>query len=325
MATGSGNGTPLATVFGGSGFIGRYVVRALARRGFRVRAAVRRPELAGHLQPMGDVGQIHAVQANLRYADSVARALEGASVAVNLVGILHETGRQSFEAIHAVGAGVVAEAARQAGAGAVVQISAIGADAGSPSKYARSKAAGEAAVRADFPGAVIMRPSVVFGSEDEFFNRFAALARLAPALPLIGGGNTRFQPVYVGDVAEAVARAVEGGAAAGDAYELGGPDIMTLRQVFEFVLEVTERRRLLIPLSFILARMQAAILQQLPRPLLTVDQVRLLEHDNVVSEAARDAGRTLEGLGIAPRTVRAIAPEYLERFRKTGQFRSTST
>jgi NADH dehydrogenase len=317
----SAKSSPLATVFGGSGFIGRHVVRALARRGWRVRAAVRRPDLAGHLQPMGDVGQIHAVQANLRYPDSLARAVAGADAVVNLVGILYETGQQTFNAVHVVGSGAVAEAAREGGASCLVQLSAIGADAGSSAAYARSKAEGEAVTLTEMPSAIIMRPSVVFGPEDEFFNRFAALARIAPALPLIGGGSTRFQPVYAGDVAEAVARGVEGRARAGAVYELGGPDVMTFREVLEFILEATGRRRLLVPVPFALARLQAAFLQQLPRPLLTVDQVRLLEHDNVVSEAASAAGRTLEGLGIGPRTVRSIVPEYLKRFRRTGRFR----
>ncbi len=319
----SANASPLATVFGGSGFIGRHVVRALAKRGWRVRAAIRRPDLAGHLQPMGDVGQIHAVQANLRYPDSVAHALEGADAAINLVGILQPAGRQSFNAVHVFGAGAIAEAARKGGVGKLVHLSAIGADEDSSSAYARSKAGGEAVVRSEFPQAVIMRPSVVFGQEDDFFNRFAALIRISPVLPLIGGGETRFQPVFVGDVAEAMMRALEGGASQEGVYELGGADIMTLRQVFEFISEVIERRRLLVPVPFALARLKAAFLQQLPQPLLTIDQVRLLERDNVVSEAAIAAGRTLEGIGISVRTVRSIVPEYLHRFRKKGPFRTT--
>ena len=312
----------LVTVFGGSGFVGRHVVRALARRGFRIRNAVRRPDLAGHLQPIGRVGQIHSVQANLRYPDSIARALDGADAAVNLVGILYETGRQRFETLHVFGAGAVAQTAREAAIRSLVQISAIGADRASPSAYARTKAAGETAVRDEMPGAVILRPSIVFGPEDSFFNRFAALARVLPALPLIGGGETRFQPVFVGDVAEAVAIAVEGGAGAGEPYELGGPEVWTFREVIRFILEVTERRRLLVPLPFAIARLEARILELLPGPLLTLDQVRQLERDNVVSEAAVAAGRTLDGLAIRPRTVRSIVPSYLVRFRRTGRFRT---
>ena len=321
----SANASPLATVFGGSGFIGRHVVRALAKRGWRVRAAVRRPDLAGHLQPMGNVGQIHAVQANLRYPDSVARALEGADAAINLVGILFPTGRQGFDAVHVFGAGAVGEAARDAGTRKLVHLSAIGADVESSSAYAHSKAEGELAVSGAFADAVVLRPSVVFGQEDEFFNRFAALARISPVLPLFGGGETRFQPVFVGDVAEAVMRALEGQATQQGPYELGGPDVMTLRDVFEFITEVTERRRLLLPVPFALARLQAVFLQQLPKPPLTLDQVRLLENDNIVSAEALAEGRTLEALGIEARTVRAMVPDYLQRFRKTGQFRTPST
>jgi NADH dehydrogenase len=310
----------LVTVFGGSGFVGRHVVRALARAGWRVRAAVRRPDLAGHLQPMGAVGQIHAVQANLRYPESVAAALAGAEAAVNLVGILHESGRQTFAAVHAFGAGAVARAAAAGGIGRLAHVSSIGADPGSPGLYGRTKAAGEAAVAEALPGAVILRPSIVFGPEDDFFNRFAAMARAAPALPLIGRGETRFQPVFVGDVAQAVLRAVEGGAGAGAPYELGGPRILTFREVLEFILVTTQRRRPLVPLPFGLARLAGQVLQHLPGRLLTADQVRMLETDNVVSAAAAEAGRTLEGLGIAPRSIEAIVPAYLRRFRRTGEF-----
>jgi NADH dehydrogenase len=312
--------TGLVTVFGGSGFVGRHVVRALAKRGWRVRVAVRRPDLAGHLQPMGVVGQIMPVQANLRYPDSVAQAVKGADAVVNLVGILFETGRQSFDAVQAEGPRAIAKAAARAGAKALVHVSAIGADAGSPASYARTKAAGEAAVRAEFPNAVIMRPSIVFGPEDNFFNQFAALARMLPALPLIGGGDTKFQPVYVGDVAEAVARAVEGGAAPGAVYELGGPAVNSFRQILEYILKETGRNRALVPIPFPIAELQGKLLGMLPRPLLTHDQVLMLKSDNVVSDAARTAGLTLEGLGVTPTSVEAIVPEYLYRFRKAGQF-----
>lgn len=310
----------LVTVFGGSGFLGRHVVRALARRDFRVRVGVRRPDLAGHLQPLGRVGQIHAVQANLRYPGSVEAAVRDAAVVINLVGVLFERRRQTFEAVQATGAATVAQAAAAAGA-RLIHISALGTDLNSPSLYAQSKAAGEAAVRAAIADTVIVRPSVVFGPEDDFFNRFAALARLSPVLPLIGGGETRFQPVFVGDVAEAIARAVEGRALAGLTYELGGPDVKTFKQLMEFVLAVIERRRLLLPIPFGLAELQAFFLQYLPKPLLTPDQVKLLRRDNVVSEEAKREGRTLEGLGIEPTAMATVVPSYLWRFRRSGQFR----
>ncbi len=310
----------LVTVFGGSGFVGRHVVRALARRDFRVRNAVRRPDLAGHLQPLGRVGQIHSVQANLRYPESIAAAVRGSAIVINLVGVLFERGRQRFETVHAQGAAAVAHAAATAGA-KVIHVSALGADADSPSLYARSKAAGEAAVRDAAPDATIFRPSVVFGPEDDFFNRFATLAWVSPVLPLVGGGTTRFQPVYVGDVAEAIARAVTGDVPA-NTYELGGPDVVTLKEVMEYVLEVTGRRRLLVPLPYRLAEMQAFFLQYMPKPLLTPDQVALLRQDNVVSDAAIREGRTLAGLGIEPTSLRAIVPSYLWRFRRYGQFKN---
>jgi uncharacterized protein YbjT (DUF2867 family) len=311
----------LITVFGGSGFLGRHLVRALARRHYRVRVAVRRPDLAGHLQPLGRVGQIHAVQANVRHAGSVEAAARGADVIINLVGILHERGRQRFSTVQAYGAEQVALAAANHGA-RMIQVSAIGADEHSASGYAQAKAEGEKAVLAAMPGATIFRPSIMFGPEDNFFNKFGALARVLPALPLIGGGATKFQPVFVGDVAEAIARAVDGGAKAGATYELGGPEERTFKQLMEYVLEVTERRRLLIPVPFPLARLQAMVLQWMPKPLLTPDQVELLKTDNVVSVAAIVDGRTLEGLGIAPAAMESIVPSYLWRFRKTGQFKT---
>jgi uncharacterized protein YbjT (DUF2867 family) len=310
----------LVTVFGGSGFVGRSVVRALCKRDYRVRVAVRRPELAGHLQPLGKVGQVHAVQANLRYPASVEAAMRDADVAINLVGILAPSGAQTFEAVHADGAGAVAKAAAAAGA-RMVHVSSIGADANSTSRYARSKAAGEAAVLSAVPSATILRPSVVFGPEDDFTNRFASLARMSPALPLIGGGATKMQPVYVGDVATAAADAVDGKTKAGSVYELGGPEVLSMREIMEVILATIERQRMLVSLPFGLAKLQALFLQFAPAPLqLTPDQVELLRSDNVVSEAAKAAGLTLEGLGIAPDSLEAIAPQYLWRFRKTGQF-----
>jgi NADH dehydrogenase len=310
----------LVTVFGGSGFVGRHVVRALAKRDYRIRVAVRRPELAGHLQPLGRVGQIHAVQANLRYPASVEAAMRGSHAAINLVGILAEGGAQRFEAVHAAGPGAVANAAAAAGA-RMVHVSALGADENSPAHYARTKALGERAVLSAAPAATILRPSVVFGPEDAFTNRFAALARIAPALPLIGGGATRMQPVYVGDVATAVADAVDGKTRPGATYELGGPEVLTMREIMEIILAVIERRRALVSLPFGLAKFQAHFLQFAPGPLkLTPDQVLLLRSDNVVSPQAKAAGLTLEGLGITPDSLEAIAPQYLWRFRKTGQF-----
>ncbi|PZA10650.1 complex I NDUFA9 subunit family protein [Rhodopseudomonas palustris] len=309
----------LVTVFGGSGFLGRHVVSALARRDYRIRVAVRRPELTGHLQPLGRVGQIHAVQANLRYPESVAAAMRGAHVAINLVGILAEGGRQKFNAVQGTGAGNVAQAAASAGA-RMVHVSAIGADPDSPARYARSKAAGEQAVFAAAPQATIFRPSVVFGPEDQFTNRFAGLARLSPVLPLVGA-DTKLQPVYVGDVATAVADAVDGLAKPGAIYELGGPEVLTMREIIRIILQTTDRNPLLVPLPFGLASLQAMLLQFAPGAFkLTPDQVRMLEVDNVVSEAAKTAGLTLQGLGIQPDSLEAVVPSYLWRFRKTGQF-----
>ncbi|MCF2521229.1 complex I NDUFA9 subunit family protein [Bradyrhizobium sp. G127] len=310
----------LVTVFGGSGFLGRHVIRALAKRDYRIRVGVRRPDLAGHLQPLGKVGQIHAVQANLRYPASVQAAARGASVIVNLVGILAEGGAQTFDAVQGKGADTIARAAAEIGA-RMVHVSAIGADANSTARYARTKAAGEAAVLAAVPSATIFRPSVVFGPEDHFTNRFAALARMSPVLPLIGGGLTKLQPVYAGDVATAIADAVDRKTKAGATYELGGPEVMTMRQILEIILRVTERNCMLAPLPFPLAKFQAAFLQFAPGDFkLTPDQVELLRHDNVVSDTARSAGLTLEGLGITPDSLEAVTPSYLWRYRKTGQF-----
>ncbi len=317
--TARSNRDTLITIYGGSGFLGRHVVRALARRGYRIRAAVRRPELAGHLQPLGMVGQIAAVQANIRNPASVEAAARGADVLINLVGILFQRGRQRFDAVHAAGAENVAQAAMAHGA-RLVHVSAIGADAKSGSLYARTKAQAEQAVLAAQPTAVVLRPSIMFGPEDDFFNRFAALARISPALPLIGGGKTRFQPVFVGDVAAAVAEAVAGNAQPGTTYELGGPDVRTFKELMQFVLKTIERKRLLVPLPFFAAKLKASFLQFMPKPMLTPDQVELLRVDNVVSQAAIDEARTLRGLGIEPETIEVIVPSYLWRFRKTGQY-----
>ena len=313
----------LATVFGGSGFVGRHTVRALAKAGYRVRAAVRRPDLAGHLQPMGGVGQIHAVQANVRYPESVARAVDGAEVVVNLVSVLTPSGRQSYEALNVDGARAIAKAAREAGARRLVHVSAIGADANSPSSYGRTKAQGEAAVLAEFPEAVILRPSIIFGPEDDFFNRFAAMAAHGPVLPLVGGGRTKFQPVYVGDVAAAILSAVQGKAKPGAVYELGGPEVQTFRKLLERTLEYAGRDRGLMPMPFWLAGLIGGVTSILPAGLrpITLDQVRMLKADNVVSEAAVKEGRTLAGLGIdAPHAISTVVPGYLEQYQPKGQY-----
>jgi NADH dehydrogenase len=305
----------LVTVFGGSGFVGRHVVQQLAERGYRIRVAVRDPEAGAFLKPMGDVGQIALVQANIRDDGSVARAVAGAGMVVNAVGILYESGPQKFAAIHHDGAVRVARAAAQAGASRLVHISAIGSNKASEAQYAKTKAAGEAGVREAFPGVTILRPSVVFGPEDDFFNRFGALARMLPFLPLIGGGETRFQPVYVGDVARAVVAVLEDGETAGGLYELGGPKIYSFRELMELVLRETGRRRLLVPVPYWVAMLQATFLQLLPVPPLTRDQVRLLQSDNVVADAA--AG--LKDLGVTPAPAETIVPSYLARFRKPGK------
>lgn len=302
------------TVFGGSGFLGRYLVRRLADADARVVVAVRDPEAAQFLKPMGRVGQIVPTPVDVTRPDTIVRALEGADAAVNLVGILYERGRRTFEAVHVRGAGTIARAASEAGARRLVHISAIGADAGSPAAYARSKARGEVAVREAFPSATVIRPSIVFGPEDDFFNRFGALARYLPALPLIGGGGNLMQPVYVGDVADAIAAVLADAATAGKTYELGGPKIFTFKELMELVLRETRRRRLLIPVPWTIARLQARFLELLPVPPLTVDQVKLLEIDNVVSEGALG----LADLGIEPTPVGAVLPGYMRRHRREG-------
>ena len=319
----------LVTVFGGSGFVGRYVSKALAEHGWRVRVAVRNPGSAFAQQPSGKVGQITAVQANLRYPDSVARAVRDADAVVNLVGLLATAGPQTFSAIHTEGTRAIVDAVKAAGITRYVQMSAIGADPDSPAEYGRTKAEAEAIVRATLPDAVIVRPSVVFGPEDKFFNRFAAMARLMPALPLIGGGASLLQPVFVGDVAEAIALAVDGKAKGGTTYELGGPEARSFKEIMAFVLATIGRRRPLVPLPFPAAMAMGRATETakklafgfFPEMLdMTEDQMRLLQVDNVVSAAARQEGRTLQGLGIAPESFEAFVPGYLSRFRKTGQY-----
>jgi NADH dehydrogenase len=307
------------TVFGASGFIGRHVVRRLAADGARIVAAVRDPVAADFLRPMGDVGQIAPLACDVRNPDLVARALRGSDAAVNLVGILFETRRIRFDAIHGEAPGIIARAAAAAGVKALVHISAIGAGPAAGSDYGRSKGAGEAALRADFPEAVILRPSIVFGPEDNFFNRFAALARISPVLPLFGGGTTRFQPVYVCDVAEAVARGLARHDLRGRTFELGGPHIRTFRALLEDILEVTGRQRGLLSLPMALADLIGYAGDLVAwfgiKPMLTRDQARQLRRDNVAS------GDGFDALGIRPTAMDVILPDYLDRFRRTGRFR----
>ncbi|HEY8593654.1 MAG TPA: complex I NDUFA9 subunit family protein [Devosiaceae bacterium] len=309
----------IVTIFGGSGFVGTQLVQHLARRGYRIRVAVRRPDLAGHVRPLGAVGQVQPIQANIRNPESVMRAVAGAHVVINLVGVLYEKGRQRFRAVHTMGARNVAEAARAAGAERFIHMSALGADLNSPSASARSKAMGEDEVLKIFPDAVIMRPSIQFGPGDDFFNMFGEMARLSPVLPLISG-NTRFQPVYVGDVAEAIALAAEGAVRGGRVYELGGSEILTFRQLLELVLVQTGRSNMLLPLPNWLARLMGTVSGILPHPPITVDQVVQLGIDNVVSEDAIKQKRTLAAFGISPTNLEAILPSYMWRFRRNGQF-----
>jgi uncharacterized protein YbjT (DUF2867 family) len=310
---------PLVTVFGGSGFLGRHVVRALARRGYRIRVAVRNPQLAIHLQPLGNVGQIQAVQANLRVRWSVDRAVEGADHVINLVGILSEKGRQSFNTIQDFGARAIAEAARAQGA-KLTHVSALGANENSAAAYARTKARGERAVLETVPDAVIFRPSIIFGPEDQFYNRFAAMSRLAPVLPLIGGGETKLQPVYVDDVAEAIARSVDGAVEGGRIYELGGPEVKSFKECLEEMLAVVNRKRFLVTLPWSIAGLMGSVLGLLPKPQLTRDQVEMLKSDNVVSQDAQADGRTFAALGMTPQAADAILPSYLWQYRPAGQF-----
>jgi NADH dehydrogenase len=312
----------LVTIYGGSGFVGRYIARRMAQAGWRVRVAVRRPNEALFVKTYGVVGQVEPVLCNIRDEGSVRAAMQGADAVVNCVGVLVEVGRNGFDAVQAEGAGRVARIAADLGVRNLVQLSAIGADAASASHYARSKAAGEAAVLAAFPAAVILRPSVIFGFEDQFFNRFAGMARLGPLLPVVGAA-TRFQPVYVDDVAAAAALGATGSAAPG-VYELGGPDVASFRALMELMLSVIQRRRLIVNIPFFLARImafgldmvQVASLGLITNGLLTRDQVRNLARDNIVGPGARG----LSDLGIAPTAMAAVLPEYLWRYRPSGQF-----
>ncbi len=303
-------------VLGGSGFIGRYVVKRLAERGDVVAVGGRHATAAKYLRLKGDVGQVGLVNLAIDDETLMSAFVAGNDAVVNLVGILYEHGSQRFELVHHVAPARLARFAREAGVERFVHISAIGADPRSTSAYARSKAAGEEAVRDAFPTATILRPSVVFGPEDQFFNRLAAMATISPVIPLIGGGETRMQPVYVGDVADAVVRCLDDGATAGRTYELGGPKVYTLRALTELLLAEIRRKRLLLDLPFALASLQARFLSLLPNPPLTPDQVELLKGDNVVASGALG----LETLGITPTAVEAILPTYLDRFRRGGWY-----
>jgi uncharacterized protein YbjT (DUF2867 family) len=326
--------TRLVTVFGASGFLGRHIVQRLAENGMQVRAAVRNPDAALFLKPMGDVGQITPVQTNIRNADAVRRAVHGADAVINLVGILYEGGRQRFDAVHTQGAETVAKAAAAAGCTDLVQVSALGADALSQSQYARSKAAGEEAVKKAFADAVILRPSVVFGPQDDFFNRFADMARYSPFLPafgcpfprfknggldLYGDGGSRFQPVYVGDVADAVLKVLVDPSARGKIYELGGPKTYSFVEILRLVLAETERSRLILPMPFWLGSLIGFFAELLPIPPLTRDQVALLKSDNVVGGDLL----TLKDLGIEATAAEVVLPTYLDRFRRGGRFSYT--
>jgi uncharacterized protein YbjT (DUF2867 family) len=316
----------LVTVFGGSGFVGRHVVRLLAQRGYRIRVAVRRPDLAIFLQPLGNVGQISFVQANLRYRHSVDAAVQGSDHVINCVGLLFEQGRNTFDSVQEFGARAVAEAARAIGAD-LTHVSAIGADVDSASSYARSKGRAEQEILKIAPSAVIMRPSVVFGPEDQFYNKFADMARFAPFMPLIGGGKTKFQPVYVDDVAEAVARSVDGLVEGGKIYELGGPEIKSFKDILDEVLTVTCRDKALVTIPFGLASLMGSIAALIPlvKPPITPDQVTLLKTDNIVSDQAIAEGRTLTGLGVKATLSSSILPTYLTHYRPEGQFTQSGT
>jgi uncharacterized protein YbjT (DUF2867 family) len=315
----------IITVFGGSGFVGRHTVRALARAGYRIRVATRRPHLAQDLRVMGVVGQVQLVQANVRVKSSVDRAVAGAHGVVNLVGVLNESGRQTFSRLHALGAKTVAQAAADAGIERMVHVSAIGADVQSASRYARSKADGEAHVREAMPSSAILRPSIIFGTDDGFFNRFASMARFVPALPLFGGGQTRFQPVFVGDIAKAILAAFENYDARGEVYELGGPGTYSFEDLMRFILETIDRPRFLVPLPYMAGTLvgilgeMSAILPWV-EPVLTRDQLAQLRVDNV----AADDAKGFDELGIVPETVEAVVPSYLECYRRYGQFHERS-
>ena len=310
----------VVTVFGGSGFLGRHTVQALARAGYRIRVAVRHPNLAQYLPPMGTVGQIQVLKCNVLDEAAVARAVQGSDAVVNLVGILYPAGGQTYEDVHVTAPTIIGKAAKAAGVKSLVHITTVGISTESESSYARTKAKGEVALRHEFPAATILKPSLVFGPEDNFYNKFANLARFVPVLPLIGGGHTKFQPACVTDVANAIVKCVQDDATRGKTYELGGPTVYSFKQMLELVLHVTNRRRALIPVRFFLASIKAMFLQFLPGKLLTPDQVTFLKTDNVVAPGAL----TFADLGIIPDSLEAILPSYLWRFRSKGQFENSA-
>jgi uncharacterized protein YbjT (DUF2867 family) len=312
----------LVTIFGGSGFLGRHIVQRLAQAGYRLRVLTRRPSLANYLMPSGKSGQIVLMRGDIRNEKDVAAAVAGAEIVINLVGILKQSGGRTFEAMHAEGAAAVARAAAKAGAKRLIHVSAIGADKNARSLYARSKAEGETQVRQAFPGATILRPSIVFGPGDGFFNKFAGLMRLSKLVfPLFGGGKTKFQPVFVGDVADALAHALADDRTLAKTYELGGPAVYSLKEILEQVARVTERKRMLIPIPFFILDLVAAFTGWLPFAPVTLDQARLLRRDNVV-KAGEDKALvgTIADLGVQPTALEAIIPGYLRTFRRTGQF-----
>ena len=312
-----GNGNRIITVFGGSGFIGRYVVGRLARmEGVGVRVPCRHPGEAGFLKPAGEIGTVVPMAVDVLNDDSVATVLAGSDTVINLIGILYESGRWTFPAVHTEAAGRIARLAKAAGVRRLVHLSAIGADSASSSAYARTKALGEQEVLAAFPQATILRPSIVFGPEDSFFNRFGKMALVSPVLPLIGGGHTRFQPVYVGDVAAAILAALDDPNSQGKTYELGGPRVFSFRELLELLLEQIQRRRTLVNVPWCWADFQGAILEKLPNPMLTRDQVRLLKTDNVV----KDGALGLADLGVTATPVEVVIGAYLARFRPGGGY-----
>lgn len=308
-----------ATIFGGTGFVGRQIVRELAAKGIRIKIATRVPERAYFLKPCGNVGQVVPFACDYSDAKSIAKAIEGSDIVVNCIGILYENGRQKFEAAHVELPIKIAKAVKKTGAANFVHISALGVDQGT-SKYAQSKLAGEKGVISAFKDTVILRPSIIFGEDDNFFNMFAGMSKVLPVLPLIGGGETKFQPVFVGDVADAAIAAIDNADAKGEIFELGGPEVLSFKALFEKMFEYTARPVPLVPLPFKLAKLQAMFLSLLPKPLLTRDQVESLKTDNVVGEDAL----SLKDLGVTPTALDLILPAYLTRYRKGGRFGDTT-
>jgi len=306
----------IITVFGGTGFIGRYVVRELAKTGALIRVVSRSPRNGAELKTFGYVGQITLEKGNILSRDAIDRNLQGTDMVVNLVGILHEGGKQRFSRVHSQGAERIAQAAQDAGVKRLVQISALGIEKAKSSKYARTKLTGEKAVNSAFPGATILRPSIVFGPEDDFFNRFATIASMAPVMPLIGGGKTRFQPIYAGDVAQAICAALKDKRTEGQTYQLGGPKVYRFKELLQYIMEETGHHRPFLSIPFGVAKLMGFFMEWLPTPPLTRDQVTLLQTDNIVADDAQ----TLSDLGVTPRAVEMICPEYLYRFRRGGKF-----